>query len=293
MQWLNLSDNVNALALLGAAVILILTVVIFGLYLKKIKDMKSEGEAIDHSWDGIGEYTNDIPIGWVACFIGVLIWAFWYFFVGYPLKSFSQIGQYNAEVQEHNATYASKWDNLDSNELKEMGKGIFLVQCVECHGPNADGMDNKAQNLTAWGKEEGIIRTIKMGSKGLLNDDGDEMEMAALDYIDDKDAKAVAAYIMQELSALKKTKNPELVGQGKEVYAENCASCHYEDGKGKIDGTMMGADLTKYGSQTFLQEVLRNGKRGNIGIMPSYDYANFAPKQIEALNIFIQSLESE
>ena len=293
MQWFNLSDNVNALALLGATVILILTVVIFGLYLKKIKDMQSDGEAIEHNWDGIGEYANDIPVGWVACFIGVLIWAFWYFFVGYPLKSFSQIGQYNAEVQEHNNTYASKWDSLDSNELKEMGKGIFLVQCVECHGPNADGMDNKAQNLTAWGKEEGIIRTVKMGSKGLINDDGDEMEMPALEHIEDKDARAVAAYIMQEFSTLKKTKNPELVEQGKEVYEENCASCHFADGTGKTDGVMMGADLTKYGSPTFLQEVLRTGKRGYIGIMPSYDYANFAPKQIEALNIFIQSLESE
>lgn len=174
-----------------------------------------------------------------------------------------------------------------------MGKGIFLVQCVECHGPNADGMDNKAQDLTAWGKEDGIIRAIKMGSKGLLSNDGSEMEMAALDFIGDKDAKAVAAYIMQEISAIKKTKNPELVEQGKEVYADNCASCHFEDGRGVMGDDIIAADLTKYGSQTFLQEVLKSGKRGNIGIMPSYDYANFAPKQVEALNIFIQSLESE
>ncbi|MCI6312532.1 cytochrome-c oxidase, cbb3-type subunit III [uncultured Helicobacter sp.] len=284
MQWFDLSDSVNALALLGAIVILILTVFIMGLYLKKIKDAKqSDGEQLDHNWDGIGEFANNIPVGWVACFGAVILWGFWYFFLGYPLKSFSQIGEYNKEVQKYNAAYAEKWEGLDATQLKDMGLNIFQVQCAQCHGPEADGMDGKAQNLINWGKEEGVIDVIKHGSKGLgyLMD-----EMAPVDVNDDE-ARAIAAYVMKELSAKKETKYPLEVEKGKELFEVNCAACHGDDGKG-MEGTAL--DLTTYGSTSLLHKVLNHGKRGNIGIMPSFGYANFAPAQEEALNAYIQSL---
>lgn len=284
MQWFDLSDSVNALALLGAVVILILTVFIMGLYLKKIKDAKqNDGEQLDHNWDGIGELTNNIPVGWIACFGAVILWGFWYFFLGYPLKSFSQIGEYNKEVQKYNAAYAEKWEGLDTTQLKDMGLNIFQVQCAQCHGPEADGMDGKAQNLIAWGKEEGIIDTIKHGSKGLgyLMD-----EMAPVD-VSDEEARALAAYVMKELSVKKETKYPLEVEKGRELFETHCSACHGSDGKG-MEG--MALDLTTYGSTSLLHKVLNHGKRGDIGIMPSFEYANFAPAQEEALNAYIQSL---
>lgn len=286
---MNWSDNITTLGLLGAFVILVLTIFVMGVYLKKIKDGKAEGEDSGESWDGIGEQTNNLPVGWAACFLGVLIWGFWYIFLGYPLNAYSQIGEYNQEVQNYNEKYTSTWANLDQNGLKDMGQSIFLVQCSQCHGITAEGMDGKAQDLTKWAKEAGIIDVIKNGSKGLDYIAG---EMAPIE-MSDGDAKAIAAYVMQDISSVKHTNYPLEVDKGKQLFAEHCAACHGDEGKGNgggLDG--FAPDLSKYGATSFLAEVLQKGKKGVIGIMPSFEYANFAPSQKEALNEYIRSLDS-
>lgn len=302
---MNWQDQITTLGLLGAFVILAITIFVVSIYIKKIRDGRLEGQALEENWDGINEHNNDLPIGWAACFIGVLIWAFWYIFLGYPLNAYSQIGEYNEEVQNYNQKYANTWQGLDDKEKVEMGKGIFLVQCSQCHGITAEGMGGKARDLTKWAKEEGIIDVIKNGSKGLgylsempyfKNEVGDISQMTPLDYLDESDMKATAAYIMQEISAVKNTKFPLEVAKGKAAYEENCASCHGIDGKGNgLEGDTegMAADLTKYGTIDFLDNVLDKGKKGHIGIMPSFGYVNFAQSQKEALNAFIRSLQAE
>ena len=42
MQWLNLEDNVNLLALIGAALIIVLTIVVAGRYVGQMKVKKDE-----------------------------------------------------------------------------------------------------------------------------------------------------------------------------------------------------------------------------------------------------------
>ena len=57
MQWLNLEDNVNLLALIGAALIIVLTIIVAGRYVGQMKVKKDESvELSEHNWDGIGEY---------------------------------------------------------------------------------------------------------------------------------------------------------------------------------------------------------------------------------------------
>ena len=63
-------------------------------------------------------------------------------------------------------------------------------------------------------KKEGIMDTIKHGSKGMDYLAG---EMPAME-LDEKDAKAIASYVMAELSSVKKTKNPQLIDKGKELF---------------------------------------------------------------------------
>lgn len=104
MQWLNLEDNVNLLALIGAALIIVLTIVVAGRYVGQMKVKKDESvELSEHNWDGIGEYKNPVPLGWAVVFLLALVWAVWYYLLGYPLNSYSQIGEYNKEVKEANA----------------------------------------------------------------------------------------------------------------------------------------------------------------------------------------------
>ncbi|MCW1353173.1 c-type cytochrome [Campylobacter coli] len=283
MQWLNLQDNVNLLSFIGAILIILITLVVVGRMFKYMKEKKGEGELSEHSWDGIGEYKNAIPTGWAVVFFLTIVWAIWYFLWGYPLNSYSSIGEYNEEVKIYNAKFEEKFQNLSTEDKIAMGQNIFLVQCSACHGITGDGINGKAQNLNIWGSEEGLVDAIKHGAKG-MNFPGGEMPAAADLGISEEDIPAIAAYVAKELSAIKKTSNENLVAKGKEAYA-TCAACHGEDGKGQ-DGIF--PDLTKYGSAAFVVDVLHSGKTGFIGAMPAFSILNDTQK--EAVGEYVISL---
>lgn len=272
MNWL--SDNVNQLSLLGAAAILILTVGVVGKYFKDIKEGKSEGVLKDENWDGIGEYKNNSPVGWSLAFVGTIIWGVWYWFVGYPLNAYSQIGEYNEEVAAHTKMFEKKWANPTKDDLLGMGEGVYLVQCSPCHGIDATGIEGKAQDLTDWGHKAAIEATIKNGSKGLGYSLG---EMPAGLLQDKAQIDAVASFVAGGLKG---------EGQGAEVFANACASCHGPDGKG-MGG--MSPDLTQYGKPAFVASVLARGKKGNIGTMPSFK-GRLTPIQEKAVGTYILSL---
>jgi cytochrome c oxidase cbb3-type subunit 3 len=269
-------DMVNILSMIAAVAILLLTVFVGGKYVNQMKTDKAEGELAEENWDRIGEYKNPIPVGWGLSFIGTIIWGIWYWTAGYPTWAFSQIGQWNDEVNSYNAKYESEWANANKDTLIAMGESLFLVQCAPCHGVDATGIEGKAQDLVNWGKEDSIVKTILNGSKGLNMPLG---EMPA-GLLDEESAKAVAAYVMAKLSPSKKTKYPALVEQGKALWG-TCSSCHGEDGKG-MGG--MAPDLTSLASA-----ALDNGKKATIGTMPSFK-GRLTATQYSALNQYIYSL---
>ena len=282
MQWFNLGDDVNLLALVGAVAIVALTAFVAGKYVRQMKTAKEGGELSEHSWDGIGEYKNPLPLGWAVVYVLVIIWALWYMLAGYPLNSYSQIGEYNEEVAAANAKFEKSFANPDAKTLHAMGESVFLVQCSSCHGITGDGINGKAADLSKWGSEEGIFDTIMNGSKGLEYPMG---EMPA-GMADEEGAKAIAAYIAKEISGIKKTKNENLVASGKELFA-TCAACHGEDGKG-MEGNS--PDLSKYGTASFVEDVLQRGKKGAIGTMPKFSDGRLNALQQKAVGEYVISL---
>ena len=282
MQWFNLEDNVNLLALIGALAIFALTAFVTGKYVKQMKIAKEGGELDEYVWDGIGEYKNPLPLGWAIVYALVIVWALWYMLAGYPLTSYSQIGEYNEEVAAANAKFEKRFANPDIKTLHAMGESVFLVQCSACHGITGDGIGGKAADLALWGSEEGIVDAILKGSKGLDYPMG---EMPA-GMADEEGAKAIAAYIAKEISDIKKTKNENLVASGKELFAA-CAACHGEDGKG-MEG--MSPDLSKYGTASFVEDVLQRGKKGDIGAMPKFNDGRLNALQQKAVGEYVISL---
>ena len=282
MQWFNLEDNVNLLALIGALAIFALTAFVTAKYVKQMKIAKEGGELDEYVWDGIGEYKNPLPLGWAIVYALVIVWALWYMLAGYPLNSYSQIGEYNEEVAAANAKFEKRFANPDIKTLHAMGESVFLVQCSACHGITGDGIGGKAADLALWGSEEGIVDAILKGSKGLDYPMG---EMPA-GMADEEGAKAIAAYIAKEISSIKKTKNENLVASGKELFAA-CAACHGEDGKG-MEG--MSPDLSKYGTASFVEDVLQRGKKGDIGAMPKFNDGRLNALQQKAVGEYVISL---
>jgi len=276
MNWLN--DEVNQLSLLGAVLIVVISAVIIRKYINQMKTDKSTGEIIDKNWDGISEYNNEIPVGWAISFLLMIVWAFWYILAGYPAGSFSQIGQWNEEVEQQNAQFSQKWKNMDEATLMGMGEGIFLVQCAPCHGITGDGIDGKATDFSQWGTAAGVSESIIKGSKGLNYPLGD---MPAGLVQDKAEINAVSTYVMAGLKGESK---------GKEVYDMMCASCHGSDGKG-MDG--MSPDLSTYGTSVFATDVLNRGKKGLIGDMPKFEDGRLTDIQKDAVGHYILSLREE
>ena len=268
----NLStDDVNQLGLLGAVLIVIITVIVVGKYIKQIKTDTSTGDLTEENWDGIGEYKNPIPVGWALAWLGTVVWAMWYFLAGYPLNAWSQIGQYNEEVAATNARFESKWKDPSKETLMGMGEGVYLVQCAPCHGIEGDGIDGKAAGFDRWGTAAGVLDAINNGSKGL----GYPMGEMPAGLASGDDAKAIAAYVASGLQ-----------GQKPAAFSA-CSSCHGEDGKG-LGG--QSPDLTTYGTPTFVTEVLNRGKLGSIGDMPKFNDGRLTNIQKEAVGHYILSL---
>jgi len=280
MNWLN--DNVNLLAIIGASAIIVITVFVVAKYIKQMKEDKSTGELADENWDGIGEYKNELPIGWAVSFLGTIIWALWYFLAGYPLNGYSQIGEYNEEVAAYNTKFENKWANPDDQTLQGMGEGVFLVQCAPCHGITGDGMNGKATDLTTWGVEDSIVHTIVAGSKGMNYPLG---EMPA-GLLDEDSAKAVAAYMVEKVVKSGKSKNPDLVATGEALWP-TCTACHGEDAKG-MGGSA--PDISNYGKAEFVASVLNHGKKGMIGTMPAFNDGRLTDIQKLAVGKYVDSL---
>ena len=264
-------DYINALTMLGAMAIITITVATALKYVNQIKNDTATGELADENWDGIGEYKNSVPFGWAIIFMGTISWMLWYFFVGYPTNQFSQIGQYNEEVNENNAKFAKVWKNPSDETLVGMGESVFLVQCAPCHGVDAEGIAGKAQDLTHRLSKEQVLYTIKNGAQGHGYNAGVMPPMMATGA----DAEAIATYIAGGMK-----------GEAPASFA-TCAGCHGADGKG-MNG--MAPNLAGY-DNTLVSKVLEHGKKSSIGTMPSFK-GRINETQTKALVKFINSIQA-
>lgn len=277
-------DWVNMLAVAGAAILVIVTVFVVTKYVRQMQNDTAAGKLADENWDGIGEYKNELPFGWAVIFLGSVIWAIWYFLAGYPVNSYSQLGEYNEDVAVHDAKFNEQYKNMDDETLKEMGGSIFIVQCAPCHGLQADGMSGKAADLNQRIAEKSVKHVLLNGSNnnlmgigmpmpdrnGLLNANTNAL-------ITDAEIDSVAKYVA---GGMKGT-------EGADVFAGACAACHGADGKGM---DMVAPNIAQM-SPGLVDMVLHNGKKGAIGAMPAFK--NFNEVQYKALDAYVSSLSNK
>ncbi|SFV50150.1 Cytochrome c oxidase subunit CcoP [hydrothermal vent metagenome] len=268
---IDLSDPINMITMIGAIAIAVLSVGVSIKYINQMKTDTATGELADENWDGIGEYTNELPSGWAFSFLGTIIWALWYWTVGYPVNAFSQIGQLNEEVIEYNKKFEEMHKNADTATLQEMGESIFLVQCAPCHGETGDGLSGKAHDFMSGRlSKEQILYVIKNGSNQL----GYQMGAMPAGMAQGADAEAIATWISGGMK-----------GEKPASFAA-CESCHGADGKG-MNG--MAANLADY-DETLVHNVLEHGKKGSIGRMPSFK-GRLTPVQEKALATYLSTLK--
>jgi cytochrome c oxidase cbb3-type subunit 3 len=273
-------DIVNILTVAAAAALVLITVFVVIKYVRQMQTDVADGELAGEKWDDIGEYLNPIPMGWGILFLLTMIWAGWYWTVGYPVNSYSSIGEYNQDVAEHNKKFEAKYASITGERLVEMGESVYLAECKICHGLTADGIDGTAANLNVRLEANVVKHAIINGSNNMLM--GSESPMpnrnglfnANTDsLITDAEIDTVSEYVANGMS-----------GPGADIFAGTCASCHGADGKGM---EYVAPNIATY-SENLIVNVLNHGKKGVIGTMPPFDRLNH--KQKEAASAYIISL---
>jgi cytochrome c oxidase cbb3-type subunit 3 len=262
-------DIVNMLAIAGAVALVLITVWVVVKYVRQMQTDTAGGQLAEESWDGIGEYENELPIGWAVSFLLTMVWGMWYFIAGYPVNAYSQIGEYNEDVAVHNAKFNEEYKSITGERLVEMGESVFLAECKVCHGISADGIDGKAANLNVRLEEKTVKHAIVNGSNNLKSayPGGMPAGMAS-----GADVDTLAKYVAGGFK-----------GTQPAAWA-TCAGCHGANGEG-IDS--VGPKLNGFDA-TLVTTVLDNGKKAAIGKMPAFDRLN--AKQKEAVGAYITSL---
>ncbi|HHS89557.1 MAG TPA: cytochrome-c oxidase, cbb3-type subunit III [Rhodobacteraceae bacterium] len=217
---------------------------------------KKEIETTGHSWDGIEEYNNPLPRWWLWTFYATILWGIGYV-IAYPawplvekatpgLLGFSTRQEVAKDIQafkEKNAEIEAKLAQADLTTVTEdadlhsfainSGAAVFRTYCSQCHGSGAagaKGYPNLLDDDWLWGGDiESIAYTVRHGIRS-RSDETRYSEMPAFgEFMSEEEIGQVVHYV---LSLGGNEHDASLAGAGATIYADNCASCHGEDGTG-------------------------------------------------------------
>ena len=186
-------------------------------------------------------------------------------------------------------------DDSLMQHVRETGRTLFIDNCAACHGTRGTGGPG-FPDLTAkarlWGGEpETVAETIRVG----INSTTEETRISQMmafgrdGILDDKQVRAVAAYVRSLSDLPMSAADAAEVEAGGQVFADNCVACHGEDGRGSTEA---GApDLTDaawiYGSSA--QTVYSSIYSGRQGHMPHWD-GRLSPVDIKLLTLYVGTL---
>lgn len=269
-----------------------------------------------HSWDDIQELNTPLPRWWLWLFYATIIWSFgyWVVYPAWPLltsytsgiwgwHSRAAVRQDLADLHAQRGAMAARLaetplDQVEANpELMAFalaqGRAAFGDNCAPCHGAGGGGAKGFPNlNDDDWlfgGKIDQISQTVHHGIRWAADPDTRSGDMPAFGrdgVIPRADIVDVAGHV-RTLSGLEPEAAANLTN-GAKVFAENCAACHAEDGKGNRE---LGAPnltdavwLYSPDTETIIQGVW--GGRG--GIMPAWG-GRLDESTIKALTLYVHS----
>jgi cytochrome c oxidase cbb3-type subunit 3 len=275
-----------------------------------------------HSWDGIKEFNNPLPRWWLWTFYACIVWAVIYtvLYPAWPLVSsatsgvlgYSTRGEVAADIasfEEMNAPIRAQIEevelaaiNADENPdlynyAIQGGGAIFRTWCAQCHGSGAAGAvgyPNLLDDDWLWGGSiDEIHYTISHGIRNEDDFDARYSEMTAFDEIlTDDEISSVVQYV-RNLS--NQDHDATLAAAGEEVFLNNCASCHMDDGTG--DRFLGAPNLTDAiwlygGDEASLEHTVRFAR---FGVMPPWsaeasEAGRLSEAEVRSVAIYVHSL---
>ncbi len=269
-----------------------------------------------HSWDGIKELNTPLPRWWVWTFYATIFWAIGYFIVypawptltGYTrgVFNYSSRAQLQNDLADLRAARGEKAAQLASASLSQiesdpsllafaraLGRTAFGDNCAACHGTGAagaKGFPNLNDDDWLWGGTLDQIRTtIKYGVRSGHKQahEGNMLAFGRDGILKSNEIVTVANYV-RSLSGLPVRKDVSL-DAGKKLFADNCASCHGDAGKGnqELGAPNLSDKIWLYGSdEDTIIETITNGRGG---VMPTWE-GRLDAATINALTVYVHTL---
>lgn len=278
----------------------------------KVVEVASTG----HSWDGIEEYDNPLPRWWLWTFYACVAWAVGYV-IAYPawplvkgatpgLLGFSTRGDVKAEIDRFataNAPIEEKLAAADLNQIaadpelasytKNAGRALFANYCIQCHGSGAAGNVGYPSLLdTDWlwgGNLETIHTTITHGIRSADDPDTRISDMPRFGVDGLLEPAQVEQVVEHVLKISGQQADEAKAAEGATVFADNCASCHGENGEGNRDlgAPTLNDQIWLYGgSREAVTYTVNNARRG---VMPAWG-AKLTEAEIRSLASYVHGL---
>ncbi len=279
-------------------------------------DEISGTETTGHEWDGIRELDTPMPRWWLWTFYATIIWAIGYVIVypAIPLVSeatkgiwnYSSRGAVADQIKQATDSRSGMIERIRTSSLDEIrkdadlnqfavagGASAYRVNCVQCHGTGAQGgggYPNLNDDDWLWGGSlEAIHTSIANGIRFAGNDDTRSSEMPAFgrdELLETAQIRDTAEYVLKLAG---QDHDAAGAARGETAYAENCAACHGDAGKG--DQEQGAPNLTDaiwfYGGER--EQLVRQIQNPRHGVMPAWAH-RLDEVTIKQLAVYIHSL---
>ncbi|WP_191083676.1 cytochrome-c oxidase, cbb3-type subunit III [Roseococcus microcysteis] len=279
------------------------------------KDSITGQETTGHEWDGLKELNTPLPKWWLYTFYATILFAaVWV--VLYPaipvqgwtgLTGWTARGALPAQMDAERARQAPMLARLREVSAEQIaadpelrgfalagGRVGFANNCAGCHGAGGQGASGGFPSLAdddwLWGGSfEAIHTTISHGVRAGESDEERGIAMPAFlatGMLTQAQINDTADFV---LSLSGRSADPAAVTRGRELYAENCASCHGDGGEGNRD---MGAprlndQIWLYGGDR--ASVVRSIAYSRAGVMPAWR-GRLDPAMINMITVYVHAL---
>lgn len=277
------------------------------------RDEPSGRQTTGHEWDGIKELNTPLPSWWLYLFYATIVWSigYWVVYPAWPtlsdytrgLLGYSSRGDVARQIEAAAVARGAWTHRLDSlgvdaiaaepdllNYAMAGGRAVFATNCAPCHGAGGEGRPGfpiLADDDWLWGGDlNSIDRTVRYGVRSVHPETRQsEMPRFGADaLLPAGEIADVGAYV---LSLAGESGAGDAAARGEGVFANQCAVCHAEDGKGNPE---LGApDLTDriwlYGRKDVIGQIADP----RHGVMPSWD-GRLDDASLKMVSVYVHSL---
>lgn len=267
-----------------------------------------------HEWDGIQEWNKPLPRWWVWTFYVTILWGIAYTiaypawplisgatsgFLGYSTRA--EVAKDIAAVDAQNAEVSATLASADLSTLPQGdpayqygvsgGAAVFRANCSQCHGAGAagaKGYPNLLDDAWLWGGDvEAIEYTVRHGIRNDADPDARWSEMPAFGEILSREEVAQVVAHVRRISG--QEADASAASAGATLFADNCASCHGENGGGNRDlgaPNISDAIWLYGGDEAALTETVTNAR---FGVMPPWN-DRLSDAEIKAVTLYVHQL---